>query len=72
MLTVYSSIPSNSAYATCDTDWCIIMQNTAGATNDYSQDEAQGAINDLKNGEADGCGSTYYLELLTKFTLTEL
>lgn len=46
------------------------MMNTAGASINYSQAEAQGTINDHKNGETNGCGSKYYLRLLAMTTLT--
>lgn len=46
------------------------MENTAGASINYSQDQAQSAINDLKNGEANGCGSMYHLRLPAMTILT--
>ncbi|KAK5999296.1 hypothetical protein QM012_005621 [Aureobasidium pullulans] len=48
---------SQWAYAVCDQDWCIVLENTAGAYNEYSQETAQAAIDSLKGGEADGCSN---------------
>lgn len=56
MLTQYSGINAQWAYGVCDQDWCMVLENSAGAYNEYSQEIAQAAIDSLKGGEADGCG----------------